>query len=228
MVPEKIDEEARLKFKAAIIELENVIAETAPYEAEAWRKVAAERGVFADDWEKRLKEYGEDRIIHWIMEKSVQPETEKRDMVAKKELYYNAMMMQLSPKDLLPGIAPLLKDLKKNGVRIAAASARKHTSATLEQLEIGDFFDEVIDEADISNARPIIEKVFAAAKDLDTLYKKCVAIVNTRLKLIREGETELFVVGVGSKDPVEGTDWTVENTGELTYEGLKERFLKKR
>jgi beta-phosphoglucomutase len=118
--------------------------------------------------------------------------------------------------------------LKKNGVRIAAASARTHTSDTLEQLEIGDFFDEVIDEADISNAQPIIEKVLRAAEDLDTVYRKCIAIVNTRLKLIREGETKLFVVGVGSKDPVKGIDWVVENTGELTYEGLKEKFLNNR
>ncbi|HEX6922533.1 MAG TPA: HAD family hydrolase [Bacillales bacterium] len=229
MAFEKIDE-TKLKFKAVILELENVIAETAPFESAAWKRVAGEYGVFVKNWEEKMKEQGESGIRDWILEKSNQvgSGTDKQDMLVKKEAYYEEMLRQLSPKDVSPGIEPLLKQFKKNGVRIAAASARKNAESALENLEIGDFFDEVIDEADISNEEPLHEKVLAAAKDLDTFYKKCIAIIDVRLNLIQDGETKLFVIGVGNKDPVEGTDWTVSSTGELTYEGLKEKFIENR
>lgn len=227
MGPEDIEGEAELKFEAAVIELENVIVDTAKYEARAWEKVAIEHGIFNEDWEEELKQRGEGSIATKISDQSYLNAHEKQDLIDRKEDYYRQEAEELSARDILPGIEPLLKNLKKNGVRIAAASHRKQADDTIETLGLGDFFDEIIDEADISNDKPLSDKFFAAADDLEALYKKCIAIVSVELKLFRQGKKpSLFIVGVGSRKPVEGTDWVVESTGELTYKELKERFLK--
>lgn len=231
MGPEDIEGEAELKFEAAVIELENVIVDTAKYEARAWEKVAVEHGIFNEDWEENLKQHSEGGIAAKVSEQSHlnASSREKQNLIAKKEDYYRQESKELSARDILPGIEPLLKDLKKNGVRIAVASSRKNAADMIETLGLGDFFDEIIDEADISKEKPFSDKFFAAADDLDALYRKCIAIVSVELKLFRQGKkSSLFIVGVGSNDPVEGTDWVVESTGELTYEELKERFLKNR
>ncbi|HEU5139039.1 MAG TPA: HAD family hydrolase [Bacillales bacterium] len=232
MAFDRTETETKLKFKAAILELENVIAETAPFEAEAWKKAAGEYGVFLgfEDWQNKMKRHGAEEISDWILEESHRPDSgeEKQDLLEKKESYYQELIQGLSAKDVSPGIEPLLKHLKKNGVRIAAASARKNTDDALERLGVGDFFDVVLDEADISNEEPLLEKVLAAAQDLDSLYKKCIAIVDVNLNLMQGEESKLFVVGIGSRNPVKSTNWSVASSGELTYEGLKERFLEQK
>lgn len=226
---EDVEGEEALKFQAAVIELENVMVDTAKYEALAWGKVAVEQGLFNEDWREELKQHGEDTIAAKISEKSHLDASHRsrQTLFDRKERYYHQEVEALSSLDILPGIEPLLKNLKKNGVRMATASARGQGAHTLETLGLGDFFEEVIDEADISSKKPFSDQFFSAADNLDIPYKKCVAIVSVKGKRFRQGKKpSLFIVGVGSHEPVEGTDWTVRSTGELTYEELKEEFQK--
>ncbi|HET7578387.1 MAG TPA: HAD hydrolase-like protein [Bacillales bacterium] len=223
------EEETELAFEAVILELEGVIAETAPYEIQAWKHTAGEYGVFDENWEDRWKRLGEDRLMEWIQEKSHMSESAlgKDDMLAKKEAYYDKLIHHVSPKDLSPGMVPLLTELKKNGVRIAAASTKRNARPALEQLDVGDFFNEVIDELAVGSNQSLAGQILSAIKALDTSYEKSVVAVNLK-NVTPENKTGLFLIGVGSSQPVEGTNWTVDGTAELIYEDLKEKYLEDR
>lgn len=223
------EEETELAFETVIFELEGVIAETAPYEIQAWKHTAGEYGVFEEDWEDRWNRLGEDGLVDWIQEKSHMPESAKgkEDMLAKKEVCYDKLINEVSPKDLSPGMVPLLTDLKKNGVRITAASTKRNARPALEKLDVGDFFNEVMDDLAADSDQSLVEQILSAIKAPDTSDEKSVVAVNLK-NVTPENNTGFFLIGVGSSQPVEGTNWTVTGTAELTYDGLKEKFLEDR
>lgn len=223
---EETEEETPLAFEAVVFELENVIFDSTPYEAKAWEKTAASYGVSRNDWPKLWKQYGDWGIAAGMADNS---QAEKEDMIQKKEDHYHHETKGLSNQDVMPGVGPLIKDLKKNGVPIACASRREHARDRIEILGLGDFFNEVIDGADVENKTPLSDVFFAAADDLSIPPSTCVAIVDVCHKQFQKAqEPTLFIIGVGSKDPVDGTDWVVSSTGELTYEALKKEFQQPR
>lgn len=219
MAHKTMGQHTELKFETVILQLENVLAETVVFEAQAWEKVAIERGVFDVDWEEQARSHLDEEIAERILKNSKRSGDTEQNILAEKEVLYARAVQAITLKDLLPGIVPLLQAFTKNGVKIVSASIREHASDIVEKLEIGDFIDHVMDRADLINE----------ASQLDpfvTTVKKSIAIIDNRLNLFQDVK-HLFIVGVGRNDPVGDVDAVVKHTGELTYEGLKEQFKKK-
>lgn len=226
MGPEETADETALEFEAVLMELENVIADTTKADARAWERLADTYGTAVTEGAADRKQTDDERAAA-ILKQSRDTFDSKQDIIAQKETYYDQEVKDLSPRDILSGINPLLQDLKRNGVRIAAVSAHKQATEAIEQLGIGDFIDEIIDVEKIAQGQPLSEKFFSAAEHMDVAYEKCIAIVHVDDKWFQqEKKSSLFIVGIGREDQVEGTDGMLSNTGELSYEDLKKRFAK--
>ncbi len=58
----------------------------------------------------------------------------------------------MTPDDLLPGILDLLRELKRENVKIGLASASKNAFTVIERLQIGEYFDTIVDAAKVKTA----------------------------------------------------------------------------
>ncbi|HET7615483.1 MAG TPA: hypothetical protein VFK27_00905, partial [Bacillales bacterium] len=58
-------EENERKFKAVILELERIVADTASYEEKAWESCAEQLGVYDDDLKTNVHELDSDALAEW-------------------------------------------------------------------------------------------------------------------------------------------------------------------
>ncbi|HET7629030.1 MAG TPA: HAD family hydrolase [Bacillales bacterium] len=217
----RLVERKRRHFKAVIFQLEEIVAHTTPFEIEAWIDCARQLGIANEDLEDRISRWDSVKLARWMVETGEARGMTSEDLIEQKERIFLASLGRLTPRDVSPGIAPLLKNLKKNGIRLSAASARVNVSEAIEQLEVGDFFNDVEDGGGEAG---LLNRVEAACERLGADVQECIVIIDADEAPLDGRESEWLVIAVGCKDPVEGAVWTIENTGELTYEALKEMY----
>ena len=87
-------------------------------------------------------------------------------MVWKNDLYIE-LIQNITKKDILPGILPLLETLKENNIKMAIASASKNAPMILEKLGIISYFDTIVDPNSIANGKPFPDIFIAASEQLD-------------------------------------------------------------
>lgn len=225
MIAEDLEENMQPDFGAALFAFEGIIIDVFSMQLKAWRKLCEESGVaFKEEWEQAVSEGEQEKLLEFIFEnQNTSPsEEDKKQMIERKNQYYEQAIQGAAPKDVRPGIGPLLKHLKKNGVKIALVSLQKNAADVIDQLDIGDFFDEIVSTVDMDSEKPAAEFFMTAADRLGERYKHCVVIESIDSELAIVDETKMPAVVVGGKD--DKVAWAVDNTSEITYEGLKELF----
>lgn len=213
------------KLEAVLFDLDGVITDTAEYHYQAWKKLADELGVpFDRVINERLKGVGRMESLEMILQLGNLSLTsaEKQVLAERKNEYYKQMMEDISPKDLLPGIATLLRELKQAGVKIALASASKNAPTVIEKLEIGDYFDVIVDAGSLQKGKPDPEIFLTAADRLNVPYRNCIGIEDAESGVQAIRAAGMRAVGVGTPGAMNLADWPVKNTSEITRECLQD------
>jgi beta-phosphoglucomutase len=211
------------KLEAVIFDLDGVITDTAEFHYLAWKKLADEIGLpFDRQMNEKLKGIGRLESLEIILKKSdkTYTEEEKIALTTRKNDYYKKFIQQTTPQDILPGIASLLKELKDNGIKVALASASKNAFTVVDRLQIGEYFDTIVDASKIAKGKPDPEIFMTAAERLGIPYRHCIGIEDSEAGITAIKAANMLAVGVGSKKAVEEADWIVKDTTALTLERL--------
>jgi beta-phosphoglucomutase len=217
-----------LKLEAVIFDLDGVITDTAEFHYEAWKRLADEIGIpFDRQLNERLKGVGRLESLEIILEQSDQTYTdEKKSALAiRKNEYYQQLIQQVTPDDLLPGMAALLKELKENGIKIALASASKNAFTVVDLLQIREYFDAIVDAAKVEKGKPDPEIFMTAADRLNIPYAHCMGIEDSEAGVAAIKAANMFAVGVGSEKTLKEANWIVQDTSALTLESLNNTLL---
>ena len=214
-------------MKAVIFDLDGVITDTAEHHYLAWKHTAEQIGIEIDrSFNERLKginrEQSLDKIlIHGGAAGKFQ-EAEKQEIMRRKNQYYQQLIQNLTPHDLLPGIAGLFAELKRENVSIALASSSRNAPAILQRLGVMDEFQGVVDPAALAHGKPDPEIFLTAAALLGVPPSECAAIEDAEAGIAAIKSAGMFAVGVGDETSLRGADLIVHNTNELTFELLNE------
>ena len=137
-------------FKAVLFDLDGVITDTAEYHYQAWKELAEYLGIKGVNrkFNEQLKGVSREESLKKILslDEGMKSYTEK-DFFAlanMKNDNYVKMIQNISSQDVYPGILKLLKDLKKNDIKIALASASKNGPFLLERMELTEYFDALL------------------------------------------------------------------------------------
>ncbi len=149
-------------------------------------------------------------------------EAEKQEIMRRKNQYYQQLIQNLTPHDLLPGIAGLFAELKRENVSIALASSSRNAPAILQRLGLMDEFHAVVDPAALARGKPDPEIFLTAAALLGVSPSQCAAIEDAEAGIAAIKSAGMFAVGVGDETSLSGADLIVPDTNELTFELLKE------
>jgi beta-phosphoglucomutase len=136
----------------------------------------------------------------------------------RKNAYFGELIAQITPADLLPGIAALLADLRAAGIRTAIASASHNATEVVRRLGIEGMVDAMVDPATILKGKPDPEIFLAAAERLGVRPDDIVGVEDARAGIEAINAAGMVSVGVGTNLPE--AVWAVDDTRLLTREAL--------
>ncbi|MGA2976709.1 MAG: beta-phosphoglucomutase [Spirochaetia bacterium] len=221
--PVSIDLSRRLE--CVVFDLDGVLTDTAELHFKGWERLCAEENIpFSRAVNEHLRGVGRQdsfRIILGQAGISKEPEDIER-LSARKNEYYREIISSLTPGDLLPGIPSLLSDLRKNGIRIAIASASRNAPAIIKRIGIESSIDYLVDAGTLAKGKPDPEIFFTAAEGAGVVPENCAGVEDAQVGVQAIKSAGMFTVGIGNG--LVGADWLLPDTAGLTYEDLKIRF----
>lgn len=206
-----------VKHKGVIFDLDGVITDTAEYHYLAWKKLADELNVYFDrEINENLKGISRIESLEIILKKSDKffSEEEKYYLADKKNEYYKEMIKRMTPKDLLPGVVDLIRELKDRGIKIAVASVSKNAKTVLSNLGLIETFDYIVDAEKIKNGKPDPEIFLNAAAGIDVEPKLCIGIEDSKAGIEAINRAGMVSIGVGNYETVKGADIVLKDLSD--------------
>lgn len=203
-----------MHYGGVIFDLDGVIADTARFHYEAWKKLADELGIYFDKkTNERLKGIGRMESLDIILENSNISYTleQKKYYAEKKNEYYKQFIQTLTPDDVLPGVKELMEILKRKGIKTAVASASKNAPTVLNKLGIASEFDYIVDASRIRKGKPDPELFLTAAINIGVEPSECIGIEDSAAGIEAIKRAGMFAVGVGDPKILKKADMVLKD-----------------
>lgn len=187
-------------IKAFIFDLDGVIVDTAKYHFQAWRRMANELGFdFSEKENEQLKGVSRmdsmNLILGWGgLELS---EKDKVKWASQKNDWYVEAVDNMTPKEILPGVLPLLKDLRKKGYKIGLGSSSKNAVRALRKVRVLSYFNTIIDGTKTTRSKPDPQVFQMGAKRLRLTPKECIVFEDAQSGVEAALRGGFYAVGIG-------------------------------
>ncbi len=214
------------RIEAVIFDLDGVITDTAECHYKSWKRLADELDIpFTRGDNESLKGVSRMESLDIILNKGGRScsQEEKEALAERKNEYYRRLIAGITPEDLLPGIKSLLEELKGAGIKLALASVSRNAQTVIDNLQVGEYFDLIVDPAAIRMGKPDPEIFLQAADRLNIPYRNCVGVEDAQAGVAAIKAAGMFAVGIGSS--LNGADWKAADTSQLSWSELNRRFL---
>ena len=211
--------------KGFVFDLDGVITDTADYHYIAWKELAAGLGVEVDEkFNEQLKGISRMDSLEKILEHGGKQndftKDQKKELAAVKNKAYRKMLKKLSSKDILPGALCFLKEARRKEVPCSLASASRNASYIIERLGVEEYFDAMVNPADITKSKPDPEIYIRGAEVLGLSPEECVGFEDAQAGIESIKNSGMFAVGIETGEPLRGADMTVGSLDELSVDIL--------
>lgn len=217
------------KLQAVIFDLDGVITDTAEYHYLAWKKLGENLGISFDrEFNETLKGISRMDSLERILELGNQQEDftfeEKAALAMVKNNHYVELIKNITPNDILPGIAEFLDQLKEANVKIAMASASKNAFMVTKALGVEHYFDHIVDAAEVVNSKPDPEVFLKAAEALQVSPENCIGVEDAVAGIIGINKANMFSVGIGNEEVLGLADIVLPSTKQLDLKMIEEIY----
>jgi kojibiose phosphorylase len=213
-----------MNIKAIIFDLDGVIVDTAHHHYLAWRRLAEELGLACSpDLKDRVRGISRMEALKIVLGDAWPTyEPQAQQLADRKDAYYRELIEDLGPRDLLPGVAELVADLKANGVKVGVATVSKNAERVLTQLELLDAFDAIVDGHSGAESKPAPDLFLYAARELGIPPSRCLVIEDAPAGILAAELAGMRSLAVGEGKLFSGVrpDLVLPCLAGLTYQGL--------
>lgn len=217
-------------LSAVIFDLDGVITDTAEFHYRAWKMIADEVGLkFDRQLNQRLRGVERLKSLEIILnanERTLSSQ-DKETLAGRKNNLYVELLSALTPADILPGIAQLLKELNAGRVKTALASVSRNAALVLQRLDMQKTFDYVADPRSLAQGKPAPDIFVKCALALGADFADCVGIEDAAAGVRAIKAAGMIAVGVGDPAILHEADQVVSSTRQLTL-GLLRGILIRR
>ena len=218
-----------MKTKAFIFDLDGVIVDTAKYHFLAWQKLAESLGInFTHEHNEELKGVSRVRSLEIILGLgNVEATQEQKDewLVQKNEDYLQ-YIDKMDDSEILPGVMKVLEFLKANNQPIILGSASKNARPILEKVNILNYFDDIVDGNDVSNAKPDPEVFLVGAKKANQTNENSIVFEDSVAGIQAANIAGMMSIGIGEASVLNEAKVVFNNFTEITEEFLTELINK--
>lgn len=171
-----------MKKLGLLLGTEGVLCSTARLHRQAWENVLSLnhipfQGIDGLDFTALSREEGLDALLAFS-QTELSP-AEKEVLIDEKNEQYRQLLANVSRTDLLPGVAELLKALRKQDIRLCVVTRSKNAVLILCQLGLEGAFDAVCDGNDRLNDARDKDLYHYAARLLGLLPRDCLVWENS-------------------------------------------------
>ncbi|MFD0898364.1 beta-phosphoglucomutase [Loigolactobacillus binensis] len=213
-------------IKGFVFDLDGVITDTSRYHAQAWGQLATKLGVDYPNLGDAVKGISRMDALEMILQKggleNNYTATEKEALATEKNTNYVQLIQNMSAKDILPGMAAFLADLKREGYGIALASASKNAPTILAKIGLQDYFTKTVDPATLQHGKPDPEIFIKGAQLLDLMPAQCIGLEDAAAGIAginAAGETS---VGIGDPQLLHAAAINFTDTSQVTLANIQQ------
>jgi beta-phosphoglucomutase len=220
-----MNETGQYLVDAIIFDLDGVLTDTAEYHFRAWQRLADEAGIpFTRADNEKLRGVSRQKSLEIILSldnRSV-PDDQFLEMMDRKNEYYQKMLENLTPDDLLPGVDQLLTEIREAGLKIAVASASRNAKTVVSQLGLQDRIDALADGYSPGRPKPAPDLFLHAAKLLDLPPARCIVVEDAEAGITGGIAAGMVTLGIGPEGRVGQADQVLPSLdgvhlSDLTY-----------
>ncbi|GHO96837.1 beta-phosphoglucomutase [Reticulibacter mediterranei] len=194
--------------KAIIFDLDGVLTDTSEYHYQAWKHLADDESIpfTHEENDAHLRGVGRRDSLAYLIRGRQYSEEQIQEMMDRKNRYYNALIEQMSPKEIVPGGKELLTEIRKAGIKSAIASASKNCRTVLERLEIVDYFDGIADGYSVTNGKPAADIFVYAAGLVNVPTIDCLGVEDADAGIEAIKTAGMRALAIGPADRFHGAD----------------------
>jgi len=186
---------------AFLFDVDGVISDTAKHHTAAWRRLAQEEGLlFDDEIAAELAGLSRTDSLKRLLQGRRLPADRFDQLLDRKNEYYVAALRTLSEADLVPGVLPLLRDLRDAGLRLAAVSLSRNARQVLLRVGVVEAFDAIVDGVDAAKSTSGLNRFLLAARALRVEPGRCVVVEDSVSGVATARSVGMRTVGVGHHD----------------------------
>ena len=214
-----------MKTKAFIFDLDGVIVDTAKYHYLAWKKIADTLNIdFTHQHNELLKGVSRVRSLEIILGLGNVEATEeqKNDWLNQKNEDYLAYIDKMDDSEILPGVMRVLNFLKDHNQPIILGSASKNARPILEKVQILNYFDDIVDGNDVSNAKPDPEVFIVGAKKANQANENSIVFEDSVAGIEAANTAKMTSIGIGEASILNEAKFNFNNFEEISEDFLTE------
>lgn len=206
-------------IKGIIFDLDGVLCSTDIFHYKAWKVIADELNIlFNQKINNRLRGVERRASLEIILSYSDKKYSEEKIqyLLEKKNNIYKSYLKTLTPKDISSGTLEILAFLKSKKIKIAVGSASKNAKFIINQLQISNYFDEIIDGYDITLAKPNPEIFLTAANRINEKPEDCLVIEDAQSGIEAANNGGFTSVSIGNAVKKGSADYHINNLTEIS------------
>jgi beta-phosphoglucomutase len=213
-------------FGGAIFDLDGVIVNTVPLHFQAWKRMFSEYG---KDFTFRDYKHKVDGIPRLDGARAILTDLDKDalEKAATRKQEYYLEQVDKGQIEVYHSTVDLIKELKENGLKIAAASSSRNCRYILEKTHLTGLFDAVIGGGDFKKGKPEPEIFLLAASKLGLTPDEVVVFEDAKLGVEAAKNGRMRCIGVareGKDELLEKADIIVSDLNEVDYRKLNGMF----
>lgn len=214
-----------MKTKVFIFDLDGVIVDTAKYHYLAWKKLANNLNIdFTHEHNELLKGVSRVRSLEIILGLgNVEASDEqKNEWLVQKNKEYLEYIDKMDDSEILPGVMKVLNFLKENNQPIILGSASKNARPILEKVNILNYFDDIVDGNDVSNAKPDPEVFIVGAKKANQTNENSIVFEDSVAGIEAANVAGMTSIGIGEDSVLNEAKYNFNNFTEISTDFLVE------
>jgi kojibiose phosphorylase len=214
-----------VSIQGCIFDLDGVLTDTAEYHYQGWQRLADELGVpFDRARNEALRGVSRRRSLELLLGERRYPEAQMQEMMERKNRYYQALLTQVTPADLLPGVGNVLEAARTAGLKIAIGSASKNAREVVQRLHIMPYIDALADGYSVVRPKPAPDLFVYAAGLLQVTVNACVVFEDAAAGVEAAGVAGMYTVGLGPVERVGQADLVLPDLASVTLSDILQRL----
>jgi len=208
-----------------IFDLDGVLTDTAEYHYQGWQRLADALGIpFDRERNEALRGVSRRRSLELLLAGRVYPEEQMLALMERKNRYYQELLTQVTPKDLLPGVGNLLEALRTADLKIAIGSASKNAREVVQRLHIAPYIDDIADGYSVVRPKPAPDLFVYAAGLLRVCVHECVVFEDAAAGVEAAKVAGMSTVGLGPRERVGQADLVLSDLSNVTLHDIIQRL----
>ncbi|MEG0807126.1 MAG: beta-phosphoglucomutase [Alistipes sp.] len=212
-------------IKCCIFDLDGVVVDTARYHFLAWAALARTLGFeFTAEQGEATKGVSRMDSLEIVLRAGGVSQRfsalDKARLAAEKNASYLALVAQMTPAEVLPGVVSFLCELRAHGVKVVLGSASKNAGQILDRCDLRPLFDGVVDGTQTTRAKPNPEVFLLGARLAGVSAADCVVFEDAAAGVEAATRGGMRTVGVGCSKALAKATMQITGFEGFTYEIL--------